>query len=55
VIGIVALSLWGFVTGLLVCAPLALLFHGLQRSATADAGQEPLAPPLERQVQPFSE
>jgi Amt family ammonium transporter len=55
VIGIVALSLWGFVTGLLVCAPLALLFHGLQRSATVDAGQEPLAPPLERQVQPFSE
>jgi Amt family ammonium transporter len=55
VIGIVALSLWGFVTGLLVCAPLALLFHGLQRSAAPDARQELLTPPLERPVQPFSE
>jgi Amt family ammonium transporter len=53
VIGVVALGLWGFVTGLLVCAPLALLFHGLQRSATAPAA--PLNAPQERTVQPFNE
>ncbi len=32
VIGVVALTLWGFVSGLVVCAPLGLLFHHLQRS-----------------------
>jgi Amt family ammonium transporter len=32
VIGVVALVLWGFLSGLVVCAPLALLFHNLQRS-----------------------
>ncbi len=29
VIGILALSLWGFLIGILVCAPLGLLLHGL--------------------------
>jgi Amt family ammonium transporter len=55
VIGVVALSLWGFVTGLLICAPLALLFHGLQHSAPPGAVAAPLAPPQERPIQPFSE
>jgi Amt family ammonium transporter len=35
VIGVVALTLWGFVSGLVVCAPLGLLFHNLQRSDQA--------------------
>ena len=55
VIGVVALSLWGFVTGLLVCAPLGLLFHGLQRTATSVAAAAPLTSPQERPIQPFSE
>jgi Amt family ammonium transporter len=37
-IGVVALVVWGFVSGLLVCAPLALLFHNLQRSSEQAAG-----------------
>ena len=55
VIGVVALSLWGFFTGLLVCAPLGLLFHGLQRSAPPVAAAAPLTSPQERPIQPFSE
>jgi hypothetical protein len=55
VIGVVALSLWGFVTGLLVCAPLGLLFHGLQRNAPPVVTPAPLASPLERPIQPFNE
>ncbi|MCB0054503.1 MAG: hypothetical protein KDD75_04620, partial [Caldilineaceae bacterium] len=31
-IGIAAISIWGLVSGLVVCAPLGLLFYGLQRS-----------------------
>lgn len=31
-IGVVALVLWGFVSGLLICMPLGLLLHNLQRS-----------------------
>jgi Amt family ammonium transporter len=46
VIGIVALALWGFVSGLLVCAPLALLFHNLQRSDQAVAPAHSAPPPL---------
>jgi Amt family ammonium transporter len=38
VIGVVALILWGFVSGLVVCAPLGLLFHNLQRSDQAVHG-----------------
>lgn len=30
--GILTLGLWGFLTGILFCAPLGLFFHGLQRS-----------------------
>jgi len=47
VIGVVALALWGFVAGLLVCTPLGLLLHNLQRSergatsAVAAAGAAP--------------
>lgn len=31
-IGILALSLWGFLTGMICCIPLGLLFHALDRS-----------------------
>ncbi|MBK8047123.1 MAG: hypothetical protein IPK16_08370 [Anaerolineales bacterium] len=31
--GILAIGLWGFLSGLIVCIPLALLFFGLHRSA----------------------
>lgn len=58
VIGVVALSLWGFLTGLLVCTPLALLFHGLQRSAAPPVAPTPSAPfagPPDRPFQPFNE
>ncbi len=30
VVGAVALLLWGFITGTLLCAPLAVLFHGVE-------------------------
>jgi len=45
VIGVVAIGLWGFLSGLIVCVPLGLLFHGLQRSAehTAPATASPTA------------
>ena len=42
VIGATALLLWGFLTGLIVGIPVALIFYGLQRS-TQDEGL--LAPP----------
>ena len=41
VIGVMTLILWGFLSGLVICAPLGLLFHGLQRSdAATDAAAE---------------
>ncbi|RIK55908.1 MAG: hypothetical protein DCC57_04355 [Chloroflexi bacterium] len=33
VIGILALALWGFLAGMLLCVPLGLLLHGLLRSS----------------------
>ncbi|MEZ4714056.1 MAG: hypothetical protein R3A44_43130 [Caldilineaceae bacterium] len=32
IVGILALGLWGFLSGLVVCTPLSLLYYGLQRS-----------------------
>ncbi len=42
-IGVLALSLWGFLTGMLCCIPLGLLFHTLQHSenTTPEAGGLP--------------
>jgi hypothetical protein len=37
VIGILSLILWGFSTGMLICAPLGLLLHGLLRSTNSAA------------------
>ncbi|RME65468.1 MAG: hypothetical protein D6790_01770 [Caldilineae bacterium] len=45
IIGVVALALWGFVTGSLVCAPLAALFHGLERTVVSHQSS-PKATPL---------
>ena len=49
VIGIVALILWGFISGLVVCAPLGLLLHHLQRSDQAAPAphSQPGAPLIE--------
>ncbi len=49
VIGVVALILWGFVSGLVVCAPLGLLLHHLQRSdeVTQAPHAQPGAPLIE--------
>jgi hypothetical protein len=35
IIGAVTLSLWGFITGTLVCAPLAVFYHGVEIAAKA--------------------
>ena len=55
-IGILAITLWGFLSGLILCVPLGLLFHGLQRSerrAVPDstAAESELPPP--EQSRPF--
>ena len=42
VMGIAAIGLWGFLSGLVVCAPLGLLLYGLQRSQRSDAGESPV-------------
>jgi Amt family ammonium transporter len=34
VVGAVALTLWGFVAGTLICAPLAVLFHGVEMATS---------------------
>jgi Amt family ammonium transporter len=44
VIGVVALVLWGFVSGLLVCTPLGLLLHNLQRSERSGQPAQPGQP-----------
>ncbi len=38
IIGIVGLSLWGFISGSLICVPLGILFHGIER---AMRGEDP--------------
>lgn len=45
-LGVVTIGLWGLITGLIICAPLGLLFHSLQHSAqqTPVAPSQPAAP-----------
>lgn len=43
-IGVLALSLWGFVTGMALCIPLGLLFHALEGGDRAMGETGPLAP-----------
>ncbi len=48
-IGVLALSLWGFLSGMLCCIPLGLLFHALEQGepATQQFGAIPLDIPYE--------
>lgn len=57
VIGILSLILWGFSTGMLVCAPLGLLLHSLLRSTATPAvvnGTPASATLIEAEVDGFS-
>jgi hypothetical protein len=49
VIGIVALSLWGFLSGLLICAPLGLIFYALlnRGDSPTDSAPDALSAPME--------
>ena len=39
-IGVLALGLWGFLTGYLVCAPLGMIIHGITHEDEAGAGRQ---------------
>jgi Amt family ammonium transporter len=41
IVGVLTFSLWGFLCGLLICAPLGLLFHGLKQSEAWQPALEP--------------
>jgi Amt family ammonium transporter len=45
-VGMLTLSLWGFLTGIILCAPLGLLLHSLKRSETWHQS-EPLSTEIE--------
>jgi Amt family ammonium transporter len=45
VLGVTTLALWGFLSGLIVCAPLGLLYHGLLNREAAPATGAPAANP----------
>ncbi|MFO7631633.1 MAG: hypothetical protein R6W76_03785 [Caldilinea sp.] len=45
-IGVAALLVWGIMTGVLICAPLGLLFWGLHHSERSKATVAPAAQPL---------
>ncbi len=49
-IGILALSLWGFITGMLICIPLGLLFHALERGEPVPVAPLPLEPAFQEQA-----
>jgi Amt family ammonium transporter len=53
VIGIVALALWGFLVGMVLCIPLGLLLHGLLRSSGMVA--DPTLMPGEPGIAPASQ
>ena len=57
IIGIVAISVWGFLSGLVVCVPLGLFFHGLQRSGehTAPSAMTPPTPNAGTEMTPSPE
>lgn len=46
-IGVLALSLWGFLTGMLICIPLGLLFHALEQGEPATAQSHAISIPLD--------
>lgn len=46
-IGVLALSLWGFLAGMLFCIPLGLLFHALEQNEPAAPNQHAISIPLD--------
>lgn len=48
-IGVLALSLWGFITGMIICIPLGLLFHALERGEQVPLVPTPLEPVFQEQ------
>ena len=46
-IGIVTLMLWGLLTGLIICVPLSLLAHNLERSHSGGVPRRPANNPVE--------
>jgi Amt family ammonium transporter len=55
VIGILSLILWGFSSGMLICAPLGLLLHSLLRStATVPVASAPVSVAAEAEVEGFA-
>lgn len=53
VIGVLTLGLWGLLSGVVICAPIGLLFHGLQQSEPWQQTVRPL--PTENQLPPLDE
>ncbi len=49
-IGVLALSLWGFIMGMLICIPLGLLFHALDGGERVPVVSTPLEPVLQEQA-----
>lgn len=48
-IGVLALSLWGFIMGMIICIPLGLLFHALDGSEPTPFVPTPLEPAFQEQ------
>ncbi|MEM7536825.1 MAG: hypothetical protein AAF639_31890 [Chloroflexota bacterium] len=42
IVGIISIGLWGLVLGLVLCAPLGLLFYGIERATSGRASQDVL-------------
>lgn len=53
VIGVLSLGLWGLLSGVVICAPLGLLFHGLRHSETWQQDTRPV--PVNAQLQSLQE
>jgi hypothetical protein len=52
IIGVIALGLWGFLAGLIVCVPLGLLFHALLTHEEPVAAQQALQPAMQPAMRP---
>ncbi len=48
-IGVLALSLWGFIMGMIICIPLGLLFHALDGGESVAVTPAPLEPVFQEQ------
>lgn len=54
-VGILAIGLWGFLSGLLICTPLSLLYYGIQHSAESTQTFESDLLRLTDDVEPFGD